>query len=464
MNVLVLDLETTVQKIGPNKDDIDNSPYNPKNRIVSAHWRKVDSKSGTIGPPNRSIFHHNDLGKYDHVMINDVAVPVSMTPDSPNELQESLDWADMVVAHNAKFDLMWLTEAGFRLPKQVYCTMIGEYVLARGVKLPLSLKLTAIRRKTSEKKADLTEGYWNDGVGFEAMPLAVVIEYADQDVLTCAEIYLQQREDFKVNGGLVNIITLMNDMLWFLLEIEHNGIKVDLDKLSEVEKEFKAELTQIEIDLERIVATVMGDTPINLRSGDDMSKVIYSREVINKPLHKQLFKLGNDQFGRPQFAPYMTKAQFDKAVTTTTKRVYRTIARQCNECHGNGFIRKFKKDGEPYKNTNLCSSCGGKGMVYDRTDAIAGFRLTPDGPNDAAVGGFAVAKEQMARLIAQAEEKGNELAVEFLTKKRRLNALNTYLDSFVVGIQRWTRADGLLHAGFNQTVTSTGRLSSSNPH
>jgi len=62
------------------------------------------------------------------------------------------------------------------------------------------------------------------------------------------------------------------------------------------------------------------------------------------------------------------------------------------------------------------------------------------------------------------DQKGNELAVEFLTKKRRLNALNTYLDSFVVGIQRWTRDDNLLHAGFNQTVTSTGRLSSSNPN
>lgn len=461
MNVLVLDLETTVQKIGPNKDDIDNSPYNPKNRIVSAHWRKVDSLSGTIGPANRSIFFHNDL----LVRNDDGTLPGDgCLAEGPEALQQALDWADMVVAHNAKFDLMWLTEAGFKLPEKVYCTMIGEYVIARGVKVPLSLKATAIRRRVSEKKSDLTEEYWNKGIGFEAMPLAIVIEYADQDVLSCAQIYLAQREDFKRSAGLVNIITLMNDMLWFLLEIEHNGIKVDLDKLSEVEKEFKDELTQIEIDLERIVATVMGDTPINLRSGDDMSKVIYSREVSNKQLHKQIFNLGKDENGRDKYPPYMTTTQFNKAVSTTTRRVYRTVARQCNECHGHGFIRKFTIKGEPYKKTNICTSCGGAGMVYDRTDAIAGFRLIPDGPKDAAVGGFAVAKEQMSRLIAQAEEKGNDLAVEFLTKKRRLNALNTYLDSFVVGIQRWTRQDNLLHAGFNQTVTSTGRLSSSNPN
>jgi DNA polymerase I len=45
-----------------------------------------------------------------------------------------------------------------------------------------------------------------------------------------------------------------------------------------------------------------------------------------------------------------------------------------------------------------------------------------------------------------------------------LNAVSTYLDSFVKGIQRWTRPDGLLHAQFNQTTTRTGRLSSSNPN
>ena len=37
--------------------------------------------------------------------------------------------------------------------------------------------------------------------------------------------------------------------------------------------------------LEQIVEEVMGDTPINLASGADMTKVVYSREVIdrNKP-------------------------------------------------------------------------------------------------------------------------------------------------------------------------------------
>jgi hypothetical protein len=41
---------------------------------------------------------------------------------------------------------MWLMEMGFEIPTEVYCTMIGEYVLAKGQRQHLSLKATAERR------------------------------------------------------------------------------------------------------------------------------------------------------------------------------------------------------------------------------------------------------------------------------------------------------------------------------
>lgn len=38
--IIILDLETTVQ-FGEDKSK-DNSPYNPKNKIVSSHWRMLE--------------------------------------------------------------------------------------------------------------------------------------------------------------------------------------------------------------------------------------------------------------------------------------------------------------------------------------------------------------------------------------------------------------------------------------
>ena len=111
-----------------------------------------------------------------------------------------------------------------------------------------------------------------------------------------------------------------------------------------------------------------------------------------------------------------------------------------------------------------CPACGGAGAYYKPTGKTAGLKLTPSDATFASINGFKTDKNTIQILIAQAQGKGNGTAVEFLTKISRLNAVAVYLDSFVKGIQTWTRPSGLLHTNFNQCVTATGRLSSSNPN
>ena len=106
----------------------------------------------------------------------------------------------------------------------------------------------------------------------------------------------------------------------------------------------------------------------------------------------------------------------------------------------------------------------GAGAIYSPQAETAGLKLTPRSPNYASINGFKTDKHTIKVLVQQAENKGYKVAVEFLTKMSRLNAVSTYLDSFVAGIQRGTRPNGLLHANFNQCVTATGRLSSSEPN
>lgn len=458
--ILVGDGETSVHRRSHYKGDTDNSPYNKNNRLVSFHWRLVtitdkwvDGKYEpeiVVGDPKRSIFYHNEQA----------------VPESPKDLQEALDWADIFVAHNAKFDILWLLESGFHIPKRVWCTMIGEYVEARGKWVPISLKESAIRRNVTRKKDDLVSEMFDSGVGFEAMPLDIVIDYADTDVLSCAEIFIQQWKYYNspASRSLPNIIKLMNEMLLFLVEIERNGIAIDGNELARVKKEFEDELAQLQKDLNAIVVDVMGDIPINLNSGEDITKVVYSREVIDKNLHKATFNIGKDEFGNDQYPPRMSPTQFANAVRTTTRRVEKATALHCRDCKGKGVIRKTKKNGEPFKNESKCPFCGGVGFTLAGQGRVAGLKLVPEGPRDASINGFKAGSDEIDRLIDQAKRKDNLQAVEFLTKKKRLNAVNTYLNSFVGGIERWTREDGILHANFNQCVARTGRLSSSDPN
>jgi DNA polymerase I-like protein with 3'-5' exonuclease and polymerase domains len=277
---------------------------------------------------------------------------------------------------------------------------------------------------------------------------------------------MQQQEDLQLdeNKCLLPVFELMNEMLLFLAEIEANGIMIDLDELGKVETEFVAEKKAIEQRLKDTVTEVMGDTPINFNSGADMSKVIYSRELKDKEHWRRIMNLGTGANGKPLPPARMSQSQFVQAVRVNCEKVYRTIAYHCDACKGTGKIRKLKKDGKPYKNLSKCSSCDGQGFTLMSNGKIAGLKMSPSSTADCSVHGFKTDKVTLKRLIGQAMDKDNLQAVQFLTDITRLNAISTYLDSFVKNIQMYTRPDGRLHAQFNQTITRTGRLSSSYPN
>ena len=458
-DILVLDLETTVERI---EGRIDNSPYNPHNKIVSAHF-------GWLG--------WDDVDDYQCPVYYHVEQPQS---DSTESLREALRTARLLVCHNAKFDVSWLLEAGFDVPEIVYCTMIGEYLLAKAQRKPLSLKACAERRGLrNQKKSDLIDHWFRDGVDFSEMPLATMLEYAEADVRTTAELYLSQIDEFDAqeNKSLITARDQMNDMLIVLVELERNGCAIDLDALETVENEFQQEKTLLVNDLTRIGEKVMGDKPFNLNSGDDMSELVYSRIVVDKPLHKQTFNIGTNDAGKSLRPPLMSNSQFSDAVRVTTKVSERTNAVCCSVCSGFGSIQKFKvktktklgkkyriQTEEPYKNRTKCQGCNGVGAIYQPTGQTAGLKMIPFGPDYAAAGGFKTDKVTIQKLIEVATRKNKAVAVEFLTKLSRLSAVTVYLDSFVAGLKRGTRKNGILHANFNQCIASTGRLSSSNPN
>ncbi len=455
MKILVLDLETTVERI---EGRIDNSPKNPRNKCVSGYWGWLGEE--TVDHVKKAVWYHKD---YEGC-------------DPTDELRADLVSADMMVCHNTKFDAEWLQEMGFTLPPLVYDTMIVEFLLAKGQRRPLSLKDSAIRRQVkSLKKSELIDDMFREGIDFSEMPLDVVNEYAEADVKACGELYLAQLPilEREHNQSLKKVIPFMHEMLLFLCEIEMNGVKVDLDALEEVEREFEAEKEILEKRLNEIVEMVMGDTPINLNSGADMTKVVYSREVISREAHQQTFNIGTNEAGKSLRPPFMTQSQFVDAVRATTKIVHKTRAIKCCDCNGMGSIQKYKvktkiklgkkyrvQTDEPYKNRTKCKTCTGAGAIYQSTGVAAGLKMSPSSAFDASINGFKTDKETIKGLILQAERKKNDVAVEFLTKISRLSALSVYLDSFVAGIQRGTRNTGFLHANFNQCVAATGRLSS----
>jgi len=369
-------------------------------------------------------------------------------------VQEWLDKTTVLICHNAAYDLLWLWESGFKYDGAVFDTMLVEYVLQRGQKEPLSLEACAERYELDTKKQDTLKEYFKKGYSTRDIPLDELTEYLSADLHATQQLAdkLWYRLNTKADAGLLSTVRLTNRLAKCLAKVYQTGFSVDMDKLEEVREEFEQEKQQLITDLQSHVHTVMGDTPINLNSPEQLSWVIYGRKVIDKQDWATLID------------PYMNDVEFRQLVATRTQRLYRTNAVQCGDCYGSGYIRKTKKNGEPFAKPSKCLSCGTAGFQFIPTDKQAGFKFKPPSAKWASANGFSTSKQNLELLEAGAKSRGMDDAVEFLSKVRRLSAVDTYLSSFVDGIKNYTKQDGKLHVSLLQHRTSTGRLSGANPN
>jgi len=369
-------------------------------------------------------------------------------------VQDWLDQATVLICHNVAHDLLWLWESGFKYDGAVFDTMLVEYVLQRGLKEPLSLEACAERYNLDTKKQDTLKDYFKRGYNTRDIPHAELSEYLSADLHATQQLAdrLWQRLNSVADTGLLSTARLTNRVAKCLTKIYQTGFAVDLSKLDEVRTEFEQEKQQLISDLQAHVRRVMGDTPINLNSPEQLSWVIYSRKVTDKPYW------GN------AIDPYMSDADFRSLIAGGTERLYKTVAQQCQTCNGTGQIRKVKKDGTPFANTNKCQTCSGDGYLLSNTMDVAGLKFKPPSAKWASANGFSTSKQNLEILESAAKQRGMTDAVDFLYKVRRLSAVDTYLSSFVEGISNYTKQDGKLHVRLLQHRTSTGRFSGADPN
>ena len=370
--ITVLDVETSFQ-IKDGK--VDPLPFNPDNKLVS------------IGINDEYYFfshNHKEFGvKTNH-----------------KKVQDTLDKTKLLIGHNIKFDLVWLLESGFKYDGKLYDTMIGEYVLLRGMRKPLSLKDICKRRSISQK-SDAVDQYMKDKVSFENIPIDIIEEYGRQDVVSTRALFDAQMADFKKesNRPLLKSVKMMNEFLPVLGNMEMNGINVDINALDKVEQEFKEEFGRLANEIKRIIWEKMGDTPINPSSTEQLSWLIYSKKVIDKKKWTEMFNIGMDKFTkRKKRRPVLSRTRFRDAVVNNTVVLKKTTARQCSTCGGKGTVQKTKVNGDLYKNLSKCSTCFGEGVVYLELSRTAGFNQFPIGVSEVAEGGFRTDSGTLKRL------------------------------------------------------------------
>ena len=380
--------------------------------------------------------------------------------DVPNQkdyherVQWFLDEATVLIMHNAAHDLLWLWESGFKYDGAVFDTMLAEYVLQRGIKEPLSLEACAERYELDTKKQDTLKEYFKKGYTTRDIPYNELCDYLSADLHATQQLSdkLMYRLNTQEDSGLRGTVDLTNEVAVCLSKIYQRGFAVNLSKLDEVRDEFEQERKELVNELQNHIRNLMGDTPINLNSPEQLSWVIYGRRVIDKPDWAN------------QIDPYMRDSDFRTMIMMGTRKLMKTRAEQCPDCSGKGYVHKIKKDGTPFAKPSRCKSCDTTGFLFKDTKDFAGLRFKPPSAKWASANGFTTSKVNLEILEGAARAKGMTDAVDFLHKVRRLSAVDTYLSSFVEGISTHTKSDGKLHVRLLQHRTSTGRLSGADPN
>ena len=374
--------------------------------------------------------------------------------DKFDGVQELLDQATILIGHNIAYDLMWIWECGFKYDGPVFDTMLGEYILQRGIKEPLHLKDCAIRYDLDTKKEDTLKDYFAKGYNTDQIPAEELSYYLSADLHATQQLAdtIYKKLNTEEYGSLLNSVMLTNKVCVTLAKIYKNGFKVDKEALDQVRTEFEKEKHDVEKRLKQQVQYLMGDTPINLNSPEQMSWVIYSR----KPKDKAMWA--------NSFSKYMDDSSYKDTVKSNSTLIYKTNAVKCRECFGEGFIRKIKKDGKPYANPSRCVSCDALGYNFIPTKQIAGLKFSAPSSKWVSANGFTINKTYLDTLATVAKRNKMQDAVNFLTDLQRLSALDTYLSSFVEGINAYVKPDGMLHVRLLQHRTSTGRFSGADPN
>ena len=174
MNVLTFDVETThTEKRGGGYSPL---PYFG-NRLVSIGYKWL-----TSGVDYDCYYHSTQ----------------SPSPVAFNNFQRALNYADVLIGHNIKFDLTWIRECGFTYEGHIYDTMVAEYILAKARRWPLGLAALAEKYDVTRKEKDLVEPYLKEGKTFYDIPWEIIEEYGRADVLATEEIALKQLDAFGV--------------------------------------------------------------------------------------------------------------------------------------------------------------------------------------------------------------------------------------------------------------------------
>ena len=156
--------------------------------------------------------------------------------DNLSSIQAMVNSHEVIVGFNIKFDLHWGRRYGISFSSiRVWDCQLVHFILTGQENTYPSLNGVAAHYNLGTKFDVVSSDYWKNGIDTPDIPRDILEEYLKGDLDLTYQVYLKQKEEVeKASPQLKRLISLHNQDLVVLEEMEFNGLLFDEDKSNEL--------------------------------------------------------------------------------------------------------------------------------------------------------------------------------------------------------------------------------------
>jgi len=179
------------------------------------------------------------------------------------------------IGQNLKFDMIVLRRAGVELAGIEFDTMLASYLLDAGERNHSLDELAERYLRHTNIKIESLIGKGKNQKRMDAVPLAAIADYAAEDALVAWRLRPPLADKLTENQLVEVFETLELPLIEVLVELESNGIRVDVGRLAELSREFGERLTRLEADIYELAGH-----PFNIASPKQLAQVLFDEQKL----------------------------------------------------------------------------------------------------------------------------------------------------------------------------------------
>ncbi|MBV9248432.1 MAG: DNA polymerase I [Acetobacteraceae bacterium] len=176
----------------------------------------------------------------------------------------------MKICHNAKFDILALSRAGFAFATPHDDTMLISYAQEAGLHPHGLDELAQLHLGHTPIGYDEVTGTGRNRLPFAQVPIDRATAYAAENADIALRLWLALRPRLRFNRSLAIYEQIERRLTPVLLEMEFAGIKVDADDLRRMSVDFEQRMAVMEADCQRLARR-----PFNLGSPKQLGEVLF---------------------------------------------------------------------------------------------------------------------------------------------------------------------------------------------